>query len=351
VTDAALWPEVIGTLVRGDDLRRDLVERVVSTILAGEATDAQIAGFSVALRAKGETPEELVTFARTMMRFANRVDLSTVEGPVIDTCGTGGDRSGSVNVSTMAALVAAGAGAGVAKHGGRSASSQCGSADVLEALGVVIDLGPDGVARCVKEAGIGFCFAPKFHPALRFAAPARRELGTPTSFNFVAPLCNPAGVRRHTLGVADPAMASRHLDALTQLGAEHAMVFYGHDGWDELSVTTTSTVHEVRGGEVHVYDVEPADLGLAPVHPTTLVGGDAAVNAAVVREVLSGAAGGAREIVTLNAAAALVVADLAPDLAAGCDLARAVLDDGRAAAALDALVAVSHDARTLAAPA
>ena len=240
----ALWPDAIGRLVRREELPTELVEQVMTAILSGEATDAQIAGFAVALRAKGETATELAALVRTMLRFAERVDLSDVDGPIIDTCGTGGDRAGTVNVSTMAALVAAAAGARVAKHGGRAASSQCGSADVLEALGVVIDLGPSGVERSIREAGIGFCFAPRFHAGLRFAATARRELGTPTTFNFAAPLANPAGVKRQIVGVSDPSMAERLAAMLAELGAERALVFYGHDGLDELTVT--AQLHRAR---------------------------------------------------------------------------------------------------------
>jgi anthranilate phosphoribosyltransferase len=342
---AALWPDAIGRLLRREELPTELVEQVMATILSGDATDAQIAGFAVSLRAKGETAAELAALVRTMLRFAERVDLSDGDGPLVDTCGTGGDRAGTVNVSTMAALVAAAAGARVAKHGGRAASSQCGSADVLEALGVVIDLGPEGVARCVREAGIGFCFAPRYHAGLRFAAPARRELGTPTTFNFAAPLANPAGVKRQIVGVSDPAMAERLVAMLSELGAERALVFYGHDGLDELTVTTTSTVHELRDGEVTVYDVDPTELGLPLAEHHALAGGDAAGNAEVVHKVLAGASGPIRDIVSLNAAAALLVADLAPDLGAGVELARSILDDGRAVATLDALVRVSVAAR------
>jgi anthranilate phosphoribosyltransferase len=340
-----LWPDAIGRLVRREDLPVALVEEAMTAILSGEATDAQIAGFAVALRSKGETATELAALVRTMLRFAERVDLTGVDGPIIDTCGTGGDRAGTVNVSTMAALVAAAAGARVAKHGGRAASSQCGSADVLEALGVIIDLGPDGVARSIREVGIGFCFAPRYHAGLRFAATARRELGTPTSFNFVAPLANPAGVKRQIVGVSDPAMAERLVAMLSELGAERALVFYGHDGLDELTVTTTSTVHELRDGEISVYDVDPITLGIAYADRGALAGGDAAGNAEAVHKVLAGAAGPIRDIVSLNAAAALLVADLVPDLGAGVELAGAILDDGRAAATLDALVRVTVAAR------
>lgn len=338
------WAEVLGPLVAGQDLSDEVVAGAMSAILAGEATDAQIAGFAVALRAKGETSDELASLARTMLQFAERVDVADVE-PLIDTCGTGGDRSGSVNVSTMAALIAAGAGARVAKHGNRAASSRCGSADVLEALGVVVDLGPAGVARCIREAGIGFCFAPRFHPALRFAAGPRRELGIPTTFNFLGPLANPAGVRRQALGVADPAMAERMVAALDGLGVERALVFHGHDGLDELTTTAPSTIHELRDGSLRTYELDPRSLGVAAASSDDLKGGDAAANAAVVRSVLAGDPGPARDIATLNAAAALVVADLAEDLAEGLASAAAAVDDGRAAGALEAFVHTSAAAR------
>jgi anthranilate phosphoribosyltransferase len=287
----ALWPDVLARLIRRDDLPADLARDAMAEILAGEATDAQIAAFAVALRAKGETPEELAALVQAMLAVADRVELDPALGPIVDTCGTGGDRAGTVNVSTMAAIVTAAAGVRVAKHGGRAASSKCGSVDVLETLGVVIDLGPAGVARCVDEVGIGFCFAQRFHPAMRFAAPVRGQLGVGTTFNFLGPLANPAGANRRTVGVSDPLMAHKVVRTLSQLGVDRAMVFHGHDGLDELTVTTTSTVHE------------------------------------------------------LNAAAALLVGDAVPDLAAGVELARAVIDDGRAAATLEAFVRVSVAAR------
>jgi anthranilate phosphoribosyltransferase len=339
-----LWPEVIGRLLRRDDLPGDLAEQALGSILAGEATDAQIAGFAVGLRAKGETPEELAALVRTLLRFADHVDVAG-GAPLVDTCGTGGDRAGTFNVSTMAALIVAGAGAKVAKHGNRAASSRCGSADVLEALGVVIDLDPAGVTRCIEEAGIGFCFAQRFHSALRFAAAVRRELGAPTTFNFLGPLANPAGATRRTVGVSDPAMAERLVGALGELGAEHALVFYGHDGLDELTTTTTSTVFELRDGAVTKYEVDPVALGLTTVEPGALAGGDAGGNAQVVHHVLAGQTGPAREIAALNAAAALVVAGLAADLAGGLELAFASIDDGRAAATLEAFVRTSVAAR------
>ncbi len=344
MADLTLWSDVLGRLVRREELTPDHAERALAAILEGEATDAQIAGFAVALRAKGETPQELAALVRTMLRFAEQVKVDD-PGALVDTCGTGGDRSGSVNVSTMAALIAAGAGARVAKHGNRAASSRCGSADVLEALGVVIDLGPEGVARCIREAGIGFCFAPRFHPAMRFAGPPRRELGVPTTFNYLGPLANPAGVRRQAMGVSDPTMAERMVGTLAELGTERALVFFGHDGLDELTVTTTSTVHELRDGAVHTYELDPTAFGIPAAAPGALAGGDAAGNAAAVHHVLSGQAGPVRDIAVLNAAGALVAAGLAGEFGDGIEQARASIDDGRAAAVLEAFVRTSVAAR------
>jgi anthranilate phosphoribosyltransferase len=247
-------------------------------------------------------------------------------------------------VSTIAALILAGAGVPVCKHGGRAASSASGSADVLEALGVVIDLSPAGVAHCIAEAGMGFCFAPRFHPAMRHAGPIRRELGVPTVFNFLGPMANPARVQRQVLGVSDPAMAERMVGVLESRGTTHALVVYGHDGLDELTTTTTSTVVELRDGAIRTYVVDPADLGLTSSSIDDLRGGDAATNADVVRRVLGGEPGPKRDICLLNAAAGLVAAGAAPDLLEGHGLAAASIDDGRAAAALDRLVAASNAA-------
>ncbi|MCU1494037.1 MAG: Anthranilate phosphoribosyltransferase [Acidimicrobiaceae bacterium] len=315
-------------------------------ILAGRATPAQTAAFAAALRTKGETVEELTGFVAAMRAYGETV---TVSATAIDTCGTGGDRSGTINVSTLAALVAAGAGAKVCKHGGRAATSKTGSADVLEALGVVIDLGPAGVERCVEEAGMGFCLAVRYHPAMRHAATVRRELGTATVFNFLGPLVNPGRVSRQTLGVGDPTMAEKMVGVLRANGAVRAMVFFGHDGLDELSTVAPSTVIEIvadASGETdtRTYVVDPARLGLSPANPDSLRGGDPRENADRAREILSGADGPQRDLVALNAAAALVVAGLADDLAAGLDLACTALDSGAAAATLDKLVAVSSAA-------
>ncbi|HEY3140794.1 MAG TPA: anthranilate phosphoribosyltransferase, partial [Acidimicrobiales bacterium] len=264
-----------------------------------------------------------------------------VEGPVVDVVGTGGDRSHTINVSTLAALVVAGAGGRVCKHGNRAASSATGSADLLEALGVRIDCGPEEVAACVAEAGIGFCFAPRFHPAMRHAGPTRRELGIPTAFNILGPLANPAGVRRYMIGVADGSMAERMVGVLAARGCERALVVHGDDGLDELTISTTSQVIELNEGEITHYVVDPTPLGLHPAPVTALVGGDPETNATLAKRVLAGELGPHRDIVTLNAAAGLVASGLADDLAEGLEAARASIDDGDAAAALDRLVAVS----------
>jgi anthranilate phosphoribosyltransferase len=332
---------VLAKLVRRQDLDAGELHDAFAAILSGDVHDVQAAGFAVALRTKGETPLELATLVRTMLEFAERVE---VPDGAIDTCGTGGDRSGTVNVSTMAALVAAGAGARVVKHGNRAASSQCGSADVLEALGVDIELGPAGVARCVAEAGVGFCFARRFHPALRFLGPARAELGVPTTFNYLGPLANPARVRRQSLGVSDPQMAQRMLAVLRELGTERALVFHGDDGLDELTTTTTSTVYELDGGGVRSWTLDPTDLGIPRATLDDLRGGDAPSNAILVRAALAGEPGPVRDIAVLNGAAAILVAGLARDLAAGAELARHSLDSGAAAEALEALVKVSREA-------
>ena len=262
---------------------------------------------------------------------------------MIDTCGTGGDRSHSINVSTIAAFVVAGAGVKVCKHGNRAATSACGSADLLEALGVAIEVEPEVVARCVAEAGFGFCFAPRFHPAMRFAIPTRRELGVPTVFNFLGPLANPGRVRRQVLGVSDARMADKMVGVLAQLGSERALIVYGHDGLDELTTTTTSSVVELgEAGEIIRYDVDPVAFGLRVVKPAELTGGDAAANAGHARAVLAGDPGPHRDIVVLNAAAGLLAGGAAEDLHDGIELAAAAIDDGRAAAVLDQLVALSN---------
>ncbi len=352
MTDAAAtvhWPDVLMPLLRRDDLDADVASAAMATILEGNATDAQIAAFAVALRAKGETPTELAALVRTMLEHTLPVPVAdeATAGPLMDTCGTGGDRSHTFNISTTTALVVAGAGVRVAKHGNRAASSKCGSADVLESLGVVIDLDGEGVAHCIDRVGIGFCFAQKFHAGLRFAGPARTQIGVPTTFNFLGPLANPARVRRQVVGVGDPAMAERVAATLVELGSVRAMVFFGHDGLDELTTSDISTVLSVHDGTVTRETVDPADLGLARASRDDLLGGDALRNAEIVRAVLGGATGAHREVVLLNAAAALQVAGVAGSWGEGIELAAAAIDDGRARGVLDRWVAESRAAAEL----
>lgn len=344
--DIGGWRGVLGRVAAGERLSAEEAAAALADVLEGNATPAQIAAFMFGLRCRGETVEEMSGMVTAMLAASERVELpGSVAERVIDTCGTGGDRSGTINVSTIAALVVAGAGVPVCKHGGRAASSQAGSADVLEALGVVIDLGPSGVARCVAEAGIGFCFAPRYHPAMRHAIPIRRELGVPTAFNFLGPLANPARVRRQVVGVGDPAMAEKMAGVLRAGGATHVMVVHGADGLDELSTTGPSTVHYFRDGELTQTVVDPAALGLGPAALDHLRGGDSATNAKLALAVLAGQPGPQREIVLLNAAAGLVVGGEADDLESGLRTAAAVVDDGRAMACLEGLVAVSRAAQ------
>jgi len=340
------WPGVLSRLVGGESLSSGEAECVLGQVFDGEATPAQTAALVVALRAKGETVEEVTGFSRAMLAHAEPV---VVEGDVIDLVGTGGDRLSSFNVTTLAALIAAGAGARVCKHGNRAASSSVGTADVLEALGVAVDLGPAGVARCVAEVGMGFCFASRFHPAMRFAAPVRRELGVPTVFNFLGPLTNPARARYQLVGVSDPEMAPKMARVLGANGSRRAMVVYADDGLDELSITSPSTVLDLiaddQGGfEVRTSRLDPTGMGLALATMGDLRGGDAAFNAEVIRRVLGGERSPRRDIGVLNAAAALVVSGRADDLYDGVDQASASLDSGRAAEVLEGLARVSREA-------
>jgi anthranilate phosphoribosyltransferase len=333
------WAHALSKLLGGESLgEREAADAMVE-IMEGAATPAQVAGFVVALRAKGESLDEVVGLVTTMRSYAQRVEFPD---DLLDTCGTGGDRAGTFNVSTSAALVCAGAGARVAKHGNRAASSRCGSADVLEALGVVIDLPPNGVRRCIEEAGIGFCFAPVFHPAMRHAAGPRRELGVATIFNFLGPLTNPAGATRQALGVADPRMVDLMVESLGRLGSTHVVAFHGHGGIDELALSGPSEVVELKGGEIGRRLLDPADLGLASASLEAIGGGSVEDNAATVRAVLGGESGARRDIVVLNAAAGLVAAGLADDIAAGMARAAESIDSGAAARALDDLIRTSR---------
>lgn len=331
-------PDTFAKLLARQDLAEDEAAAAMRSIMSGEATQAQIAGFLVALRAKGETVEEITGLARTMREFSKKVEVS---GPLIDTCGTGGDRAGTVNISTMAAFVVAGAGGRVAKHGNRAASSRCGSADLLEGLGVAIDLEPEGVATCIEEAGMGFCFAPVFHPAMRHAGVPRRELGIPTAFNFLGPLTNPAGARRQTVGVSDAIMAPKIAWALAALGAERATVFRGDDGLDELTTTTTSRLWEVEGGAVREDRLDPSSLGIARASAADLAGADAETNVKACLGVLGGDGGPVADAVALNAAAALIVGGLAADLREGLVRARSSIGSGAAERVLGRLREVS----------
>jgi anthranilate phosphoribosyltransferase len=336
------WPGVLSRLFSHQDLATEEAAAAFDQIFEGDTSPSLIAAFISALRVKGETIEEMSGFVQAMLA---RAEPLVIDGDLVDTCGTGGDRSHSINVSTISAFVVAGAGARVCKHGGRAATSQAGSADVLEALGVVIDLGPEGVSRCIEEVGMGFCFAPRFHPAMRHAAPVRRELGVPTIFNFLAPLANPARVRFQLVGVSNPDMAMKMLGVMAANGSKRAMVVYGSDGLDELSTTGLSTVHELRpDGSIENSIVDAQELGFALARPQDLRGGDAAKNASAVTSVLAGEKGPHRDISLLNAAAGLVVAGLVTDLRSGVDLATAVIDDGRAAHILRELARVSADA-------
>jgi anthranilate phosphoribosyltransferase len=299
------WPALLGALMRGEPLDSAATAWAMDEIMAGAATPAQVAAFVVLLRAKGETADELAGLVHSMRARATAVPL---DSRAVDIVGTGGDLAHTVNITTMAALVVAGSGRRVVKHGNRSASSQCGSADVLEELGVVIDLDAAGVAATATEVGIGFCFAPVFHPGFRHAGPPRREIGVPTAFNVLGPLTNPARPAASAVGCADRRMAPLMAEVFARRG-DTALVFRGDDGLDELTTTTTSSAWLAAGGEVHELVVDPRTFGLAPATPDDLRGGDRSYNAAVVREVLAGRGGAAREAVLLNAGAAIAVYD------------------------------------------
>ena len=330
--------EAIEQLLAGTPLTREQARNVMDQVMAGEATPVQVAGVLIALRAKGETVEEMAGFVDSMRAHATPL---AVPNDTIDTCGTGGDRAGTFNISTAAALVAAGAGIPVAKHGNRAASSRCGSADVLEALGVDITLAADGVRRCIDVARIGFCFAPTFHPAMRHAGPARRELGVRTVFNVLGPLANPGRVRRQALGVGAAPLAPLMIRVLQDLGHERALVFYGEDGLDELTTTGPSRVFELKAGTVSEYELDPRDLEVARSQPSDLKGGTPPENAELLRRVLEGEAGPRRDVVLLNAAAAVLAAGRAEEWPAAMAVARESLDTGRARQVLDRLVQAS----------
>jgi anthranilate phosphoribosyltransferase len=329
----------IAKLVRSESLTEGEASEAFEGIMRGDATPVQIAGFLVALRMKGETVDELTGFARSARAWATPI---SVEGDLLDTCGTGGDGLATFNISTLAAIVAAACGARVAKHGNRAASSMCGSADVLEQLGVKVDLGPDGVARCIEGAGIGFLFAPVFHPSFRFAGVPRRELALRTVFNVLGPLCNPAGAKYQALGVADGAMAGKMADVLMRLGVERAIVFHAGDGMDELSASGPSHVIEIDGQRKE-YELDPRELGLVPSPMDAMRGGGPEENARIALDILDGATGPRRDVVLLNAAAALRAAGLARDWQQGLKAGAEAIDSGRAGDVLQRWATISQE--------
>ena len=332
--------EALTQLLDGHDLSRDEGRRVMDQIISGEATPAQIGGFLVALRLKGETADEIAGCAEAMR--AHVLPVRPAREDLVDTAGTGGDGGKTFNISTAAALVAAAAGAGVAKHGNRSVSSQAGSADVLEELGFDLELAPERIAQSIDELGFGFMFAPTHHPSMRHAAPVRRELAARTVFNVLGPLTNPAGARAQVVGVYSPLLVPVIADVLAALGARRAFVVHGAGGIDELSPAGPNLVCEVVDGSVRRREIDPLDLGVERCDPDELRGGTAADNAVSIREVFAGARGGRRSAILLNAAGAIAAGGHAEDLREGLELAREALDSGAAAERLDQLAAFSR---------
>jgi anthranilate phosphoribosyltransferase len=335
-----MFAPLLEKLHRRHDLTADEASAAMAEIMDGRAQPAQIAGFLVALGMKGERPEEIVGLARAMR--ARATTLSKPYAPVFDTCGTGGDRAHTFNVSTVAAVVVAACDLKVAKHGNRSVSSRCGSADLLEALGVNISAPPAVVERCLDEAGIAFFFAPVFHPSMRHAAPTRQDLGIRTAFNLLGPLTNPAGASRQLVGVPRPELTELVARSLGLLGSERAWVVHGADGLDEISTTGYTKVSECRGTAVHTFYVHPSDFKLPKASPADLRGGDAAENGAIARRVLAGESGPARDIVLLNAGVSLLIAGHAATIEDGISRAARAIDDGSAAGRLERLAALSH---------
>jgi anthranilate phosphoribosyltransferase len=330
----------IDALASGHDLTQEETSAVLAEIMAGEVSETQIAGFLIALRAKGETVAELAGLAGTMRALATSVPCARDD--LVDTAGTGGGRP-TFNVSTTAALIAAGAGCAMAKHGNRSATSLSGSADVLEALGARIDLAPDAVARCIDEAGFGFMFAPAHHQATRFVVPVRKELAVRTIFNFLGPLTNPAGARRQLIGVSDPAYLERMAGALARLGVDRALVVSSEDGLDEMSTSAPTHVVEVNGTAIERYVVSPQDVGVAPTPPDAITGGTPEVNARTTRAILDGEPGPPRELALLNAGAAIYAGGLAATLREGVEAAREAVDSGAALRTTEAYLNLSRE--------
>jgi anthranilate phosphoribosyltransferase len=334
---SAILQQTLAAILERKDLTRDEARQAMECILAGECTPAQIAGFAVALRMKGERPAEIAGMAEAMR--ARVPPILTTRRQLLDTCGTGGDNSGTFNISTTVAIVAASCGVAIAKHGNRAMSSRAGSADVLEQLGVSIELTPEDAARAIDEVGLAFLFAPNYHVSLRHASGPRRELGVRTVFNLLGPLTNPAGARRQLLGVYMDPLVRLVAEVLRNLGSERAWIVHSRDGLDEISVFAPTHVAELRGGGVEEFEIDPQRLGLAHENRAAIAGGSAAENAARIRAVLGGEPGAARDVVVLNAAAALVVAEIAASLEEGVALAQRALDSGAAADKLGQLAA------------
>lgn len=332
--------ESIARVVAGGTLSRDEAGQVMEEIMTGQATPAQFGAFVTALRLRGETVDEVAGFADVMRRKATPVKVS---GPLVDTAGTGGDASGTFNISTAAAIIAAAAGARVAKHGNRAMSSQCGSADVLEGLGVKLELTPEQVAGCIERAGIGFMYAPAFHPAMKYAGPPRREIGIRTVFNILGPLTNPAGAEYQLIGAGDRTLVPKLAEVLKLLGARHVLVVHGLDGLDEISISAPTLVQEFHQGEMTSYEIRPEDFGFQSAPRSTIAGGSVEENVAIIRRLFSGGNGPARSVVLLNAAAALLAAGQVDSLHAGVASAAKALDSGAAAARLESLIAVSQE--------
>jgi anthranilate phosphoribosyltransferase len=330
----------IDALASGQDLSLEDAAAVLSEIMAGNASEIQIAAFLIALRTKGETVDELAGLARTMRERSARVTVSRAD--LLDTAGTGGGRR-TFNVSTTAALIAAGAGCTVAKHGNRSATGLSGSADLLEALGARIDLSPGSVAQCIEDVGFGFMFAPAHHQATRYVVPVRRELAVRTIFNFLGPLTNPAGATRQLIGVSDPAYIDTMAGALERLGTEHALLVSGQDGVDEVSISAATNVVEVVGGEIRHYAITPEEVGLERHAPEAVPGGDPQQNAETTRQILAGHPGASRDLAVLNAGAAIYAAGAADSLPAGVEAAQTAIDDGAAEAAMSRFIARTQE--------
>lgn len=334
------WPATFDRLIAGSDLTRDEAYLAMSRIMAGEASEAQIGAFLVGLRAKGETADEMTGLVDAMVDASVRVDIGE---PVVDSVGTGGDRSGTFNISTTAAFIAAGAGVKMAKHGNRAASSATGSADVLESLGFDLEMEPEETAAMIRTVGFGFFFAPRYHPAMRHAGPVRSSLGVRTVFNFLGPLTNPAGARRLSVGTSDPRMASLMIEVLRNRGAERAFVFYGEDGLDELTTTGPSFIYRLRHGEVTTAEFTPEDFGVRRATIDELRGGSAEENGEILLGILNGHPGPKRDIAVINAAPAIVVAGLADGFVEAVALAGEAIDSGDALAVLDRALAFTRD--------